>query len=178
MNRFVVFIAFLCVCLSGRSQTDKNWELEPYVGMTIPFRSIGSMDAKVGPAFGLEYRHSVGNGGFWIGGEAGVQGTGLVFPSAEDVASVSEYHFRTGYVCFVGELRFEEIRKMQFFVGVSVGIGQCLSDNLDLAPEHVFRPIIKPRVGIQCWRHLRVGIDALVTHRNFNSVNIRLGYAF
>ena len=91
---------------------------------------------------------------------------------------------RTASLSVTSDYYFNRGGKVSPFVGVGVGLAQRVTTISD--SEYVSAPmrlnpaggVLTPRIGVEFWNHLRLTIDARLTHRDYNTVEFRIGYAF
>lgn len=77
------------------------------------------------------------------------------------------------------EYRPLETQKVSLFVGTGLGVAQLVgttnSGDFERLPIGV---AFQPRLGIQCWGHLRVYLEANITCDIYNTAALTLGWAF
>lgn len=178
-RKVILAVLAVLMCLSGFAREGKKrWQIEPYVGVTMPLAREDGMKGFPFVATGVGYRHALGNGVFWIGGEFSLQSAARKYSILREDYQSDMQGCRMISLCFVGEAHFAEVGKVGFYGGVGAGIAQCLSSKFEFNAERPLGPVVKPYVGIECWNHLRVGVEGVFASKYFNTVNLRVGWAF
>ena len=176
-----VILAVVAVLLSFSGfarERSKRWQIEPYFGVTMPLARVDGMKGIPFFATGVGYRHALGNSVFWIGGEFSIQSAARKYSILREDYQADIQGCRMISLCFVGEAHFAKVGKVGFYGGVGAGIAQCLSSKFEFNAERPLGLVVKPYVGIECWSHLRVGVEGGFASKYFNTVNLRVGWAF
>lgn len=154
--------------------------VEPFVGACFPTHNAAGKET-VGPLFGVAVRYALPDIPVDLGAEAGLSIAFRNKAFLRESGSYDDWALRTFSLALTGDYLFRNDSRFTPFVGVGCGLAQrveilpSLGDHTD-ASEWGF--IATPRAGVQVGKHLRFTLDMRVTQKDFNTVGLRVGYAF
>lgn len=185
MRKTLLLALFAMVPLLLSAQSgDKGWELEPSIGANYPLCSINYSNVEPNRnvpfmRFGLEYRHELANDKLWLGMATTLQSAVRRFTGEREPFQSEEMSFRTLSIMPTFEYRPINKDKFSLFVGTGLGVAQRVGY---ISPSELDRSVIgvavAPRIGIQCWGHLRFYLEANITSDIFNTASFNIGWAF
>ena len=167
------------MCVSLQAQTVKEYEFEPFLGLSYPTRNIGGGDIKetIGSNVGLAFRYNLQDIPVSVGAVAYL---------CNSVRSKDSYSTdnsqRIASLSLTGDYNFMEGSKVSPFIGIELGYAQrhtissSFDDNIGNCSNNGF--VVSPRIGVEVWNHVRLTLDARITQRDYNVVCFGLGYAF
>jgi len=175
----VIIIATSTNAFGWGGVSDRNWQIEPFFGLNYPLASVDGMVNQPFIEFGIEYRHIMRSENLWIGAEAAVMAAARVYDTEENMTK--KFGVREGYgdrvlsTCFVTEYRFDVSDYFCPFVGLGVGTGSMSGQDY---PGRNMGFILRPRVGAQIGRHFRLTLHGSFIAIYYNTVSLRIGWAF
>lgn len=162
----------------GRAQDVQRVEGEVYIGMTLPASKFHDGSLKLGPELGLELRYNIPESKFDCGIMVDV--TTAIYKltllgESGDYRSVFEQSNRSVSYILNGDYNFGQGKKVNPYVGLGIGlsINEPVTDVLYDYKGVNFA--VRPRVGVELFRHLRVGLHCIVNRRGYNAAAISIG---
>ncbi len=156
----------------------QRFEGEVYIGMTLPASNFHDGSLKLGPELGLELRYNIPESKFDCGIMVDV--TTAIYkltPLGEsgDYRSVFEQSNRSVSYILNGDYNFGQGKKVNPYAGLGIGlsINEPVTDVLYDYKGVNFA--VRPRVGVELFRHLRVELHCLVNHRGYSAAGISIG---
>lgn len=180
MKRLKILFLMMCVGAVGATAQDvtevQKFEGEASLGFTCPVGGFHGGGKHIGPEFGLELRYNVPQTKWDVGAALNV--TTAVHRFHPDYSEwISDQSNRTISFLAVGDYNFRQGRKVNPYVGAGIGVGSCEPINdveYDAGAKAAF--VFRPRVGVELFRHLRVGVHAtVVTRSGYSNIGFTIG---
>lgn len=180
-------MAFCLVFMSETSASAqrqvRSFEFEPSLGLCMPLYGGGqNYHGKEGLSFGLESRYNFESAPVSVGCELNI--VAAVRSRNSSAGNSTASSCRTASLSVTSDYYFNRGGKVSPFVGAGVGLAMRESVISDSGYDYAgmrgypFGGVFTPRIGVELWNHLRVTVDARLTHRDYNVIGFRIGYAF
>lgn len=153
----------------------RHFEGEFYAGATLPFGGVDGTKAHMGPAMGLELRYNFAQKPFDLGLLIDI--TTAVHQQSAGTYTLTQSN-RTCTLGLVCDWNFAQGRKVNPYAGLGVGVGfhNVLNDWIDpYGDQTATFPTLIPRIGVELFSHLRVGLSSHITARGYDNVQLSIG---
>ena len=187
-----LFLSLVAVSLFGaaRAQTPENIpgdtdlrrnvrriEVELALGPTFGYASLAGMDnMPIGLCGGLELRYNLRS----IPLDVGLQSAGSFYWRDPGSGCTSRL-YNSGRLMGVVDYNLSVSRRVECFFGTGVGV-LCIGPMADMPQGGIsnwsFRFGAMPRVGVECWSHLRLTFGYLWTERANSHCLMTIGIVF
>lgn len=176
MFKYILFnLLFLLYSVHSFAQNVQQFEGEVNIGLTTPLSNYHNGQKMMGPEFGLELRYNIPQT-FWdCGLLLNVSTSVYRYEDSPKSDWYWEQSNRSINIAAVGDYNFKQGSKINPYIGV--GIGLSLYDAID---EVVYESsgatfVFRPRVGIEVFRHLRIGLFATINKPGYHNIGVSIG---
>lgn len=173
-NLFCVFL-LLCCILTCFSQNVQNLEGEASMGLTVPFNNFHKGEKSVGPDLGLELRYNLPQTPWDCGLNLNITTAVYKYYDAPKSDWYWEQSNRSVSLMIVGDYNFKQGLKINPFFGVGLGLSLYDSINEVVYESSGSSVLLRPRFGIELFRHLRIGIFSTITRVGYSNCGISIG---
>lgn len=169
VRKFFVVVAAVCGCAVGVSGQDvQRFEGELSVGLTAPISKFHGGRTEIGPQFGLEGRYNFPYSAFDCGLLVDV--TTAVYGLRGD-----EQSNRSINLVVNGDYNFRQGEKVNFYAGAGIGLSMNEEVTAHIYPHQGTSFLFRPRIGVELFRHLRIGLNLNVNRVGFSNAAITIG---
>lgn len=178
MKKFAFLLLVFAGGFLGKAQDVQRVEGELYIGMTVPASKFHDGSLKLGPELGLEVRYNIPESkfdcGIMVDVSTAIYKLKLSAPDS-DYSSVFEQSNRSVSYILNGDYNFGQGKKINPYAGLGIGlsINEPVTDVL-----YDYRGVnfaVRPRIGVELFRHLRVGLHCIINRRGYNAAAISVG---
>lgn len=167
-------LIFFLFSITFYAQDIKRYEGEAYLGLTSPLGNYHQGKAIVGPELGLEIRCNLPYSKWDYGILANVSTS--VYELDGD--TLSEWYWeqsnRSINIMSVCDYNFRQESKFNPYIGLGVGISLYDTINEVVYDESGVAAVFRPRIGIELFRHLRIGAYANIIKHGFNNIGVKI----
>lgn len=179
MRKSFFIVLFLCLCsvLTSIAQTRKSFEIEPFLSMDYPVLNVAGTET-IHPGLGIEGRYNFSSLPIDVGAELSlsVAQRNAAIPFGERFLDVT---LRNASAVIFGDYTFATEKKLSPFLGIGIGIAQMheMGATSDWTTPNQGVTVV-PRFGIELFHHLRVTLDCRILNKYYNTIGLKVGYAF
>lgn len=179
----VMFVVAALGVSAEETVTVQKFEGELNVGITAPIGGAYGGKNLPGASFGLEGRYNILRTGWDCGllfnmsyarrsFRGDVEWDGTLY---EDVFRVYQRNISFRFMA-TGGYNFRQGKKVNPYAGIAIGVAEHNANNFFGIPgERCTSFSFAPRVGVELWRHLRIGASFYVGNRPYNTFVLSIG---
>jgi opacity protein-like surface antigen len=176
MTKHIYFVVLYILCaLSCIAQNIQKFEGEATIGFTVPLGNYHNGEKMVGPDFGLELRHNIPHTPWDCGVLLNATTAVYKYDEVPKTEWYREQSNRSVSVILMGDYNFKQGSKFNPYIGVGLGISSYEAINEVMYKSSGTSFIFRPRVGIELFRHLRVGMFSSISRAGYHNMGISIG---
>lgn len=168
----VLFLLCNPICFA---QTVQKFEGEASLGLTIPLANYHNGEKIVGPEFGLELRYNIPQTAWDCGLALNVTTAVYKYEESPKADWYWEQSNRSITIMAVGDYNFKQGSKFNPYMGIGVGLSLYDAVNEVLYKSSGVSYVIRPRIGIELFRHLRIGVFSTITKTGYSNLGVSIG---
>lgn len=168
-------ILFLICNLTCFAQEIQKLEGEASLGFTIPLGNYHNGEKLVGPEFGLELRYNIPQTAWDCGLALNVSTAVYKYDESPKTDWYWEQSNRSINIMAVGDYNFKQSSKFNPYFGMGIGLSLYDAVNEVLYKSSGVSFVFRPRIGIELFRHLRVGVFSTITREGYNNLGVSVG---
>ena len=168
-------ILFLLCNLSGFAQKIQKLEGEVSLGFTVPSGNYHDGEKLVGPDFGLELRYNIPRTAWDCGLVLNVSTAVYKYDESPKTDWYWEQSNRSLNIMAIGDYNFRLGLKFNPYFGVGVGLSLYDAVNEVVYESSGVSFVFRPRIGIELFRHFRIGMFSTMTKTGYNNWGISIG---
>lgn len=168
-------LLFLLCSLTCFAQDVQRFEGEANVGLTLPLGDYHNGKKLAGPDFGLELRYNIPHTSWDCGVLLNVSTALYKYEDTPKSDRYWEQSNRSINIALVGDYNFKQGSKFNPYIGAGLGISFYDAINEVLYKSSGTTFVFRPRIGIELFRHLRVGIFSTINRAGYNNMGFSIG---
>lgn len=168
-------VLFLLCTLSCIAQNIQQLEGEINVGLTYPLGNYHNGEKLVGPEFGLELRYNIPQTPWDCGVLLNVTTSVYEYVKAPKTDWSYEQSNRSASIIVVGDYNFRQGTKFNPYIGAGVGISTFEAINEVVYRESGTAFVFRPRIGVELFRHLRIGVFSTINRTGYHNMGVSIG---
>lgn len=171
---FIATLLILCT-LTGFAQDIQKFEGEAYLGLTIPLGNFHDGEKVVGPDLGLELRYNIPRTAWDYGMSLNVSTAIYKYYDYPKTDWYWEQSNRSINIMAVGDYNLRQGLKFNPYLGIGIGLSFYDTINEVVYNDSGVSFVLRPRIGVELFRHLRIGIFSTITKTGYSNLGISLG---
>ncbi len=176
MTRYILPLILFYVCsLTCLAQDIQKYEGEANVGLTFPLSDYHHGKKLFGPEFGLEVRYNVPHTKWDCGLLLNASTSVYKYEETPKTDWYWEQSNRSINILLVGDYNFNQGAKFNPYIGAGIGISLYEAINEVLYEDSGTTFVFRPRIGIELFRHLRIGLFSTINKNGFHNMGLSIG---
>lgn len=176
MTKYILPLILFYVCsLTCLAQDIQKFEGEANVGLTFPLSDYHHGRKLLGPEFGLEVRYNIPHTKWDYGLLLNVSTAVYKYEETPKTDWYWEQSNRSVNILLVGDYNFNQGAKFNPYIGAGIGISFYEAINEVLYKSSGTTFVFRPRIGIELFRHLRIGMLLTINRTGYNNIGLSLG---
>lgn len=176
MSKSLSLIILLLVCnLTCNAQQVQRWEGEASLGLTLPLGNYHNGEKLAGPDFGLEMRYNIPQTSWDYGISLNVSTAVYKYDDSPKSDWYWEQSNRSINIMAVGDYNFRQGSKFNPYLGIGIGLSLYDAVNEVLYKDSGVSFVLRPRIGVEMFRHLRVGVFSTITKAGYCNLGVSIG---
>ena len=181
MNKTCTLIVVMLCCFSVNAQVRdvQRFEGGVHIGLTVPVGSYNDGKTVIGAGTGLELRYNIPSSswdcGVLINATTAVRRFSWVDTWTNILYNDIEQSNRSVNFALVGDYNFGQGKKVNPYAGLGVGITDYAALNDVLYDVSGSGFVVLPRVGVELFHHVRIGLTSMFHRKGFNNCEFSIG---
>lgn len=174
--RVILLSAFLCSTFFANAQEVRRFEGEVRIGLTAPVGSYHDGEPIIGSGFGVELRYNFPSSRWDCGLAFNITTAIRSFNIYDEGCHEYEQSNRSANFMLFGDYNLRQGSKVNPYFGCGIGFSanQAIYDVVYDSSYKSFA--IQPRIGVELFRHLRVGVSLLINRKGYSNSELSLGF--